>query len=140
MEEGIMSRSVKVSALLTLGLALLLFLFFDNCRHVPALSQVNPFAEDPYDSVGSFAIQLAPFFALVAILRAFRPYPSEKTRDRQLVLYARAAYFSCLAVAVTLVADIIAMLRHPSLWLGIAAGHVLLVLVGIMVLLTELVF
>lgn len=135
-----MSRSVKVSALLTLGLAFLLFLFFDGCKHDPALSQVIPFAEDPYDSVGSFAVQLAPLFALIAILRAFRPYPSEKARDRQLLLYARAAYFSCLAVALTLTADIIAMFRHPSLWSGVAAGYVLVVLIGFMVLLTALVF
>jgi hypothetical protein len=140
MEEETMSRSVKVSALLTLGLAILLYLFFDSSKHFLVLSQVNPFADDPYDSVGSFAVQLAPFFALIAILRAFRPYQTEKARDRQLVLYARAAYFSCLAVALTLVADIIAMLRHPSLWLGVAAGYVLLGLIGIMVLLTTLVF
>src|SRR6516164_553800 len=102
MEEETMSRSVKVSALLTLGLAILLYLFFDSCKHAPALSQVNPFADDPYDSVGSFAVQLAPFFALIAILRAFRPYQTEKVRARQRLLYARAAYFSCLAVALTL--------------------------------------
>ena len=139
-EEGNLSRSVKVSALLTFGLAILLFFFFDNYKHAPALSLVNPFADDPYDSVGSFGIQLAPFFSLIAILRAFRPYPTEKTRDRQLVLFARAAYFSCLAVAVTLAADIIAMVRHPSLWLGTAAGYLLVALLGGMVLLTALVF
>src|SRR5690349_4013890 len=108
MEEESMSRSVKVSALLTLGLAILLYLFFDKCKHVPALSGVNPFADDPYDSEGSFAVQLAPFFALVSMLRAFRPYRTDKDRDRQLVLYTRAAYFSWLAVALTLVADTIA--------------------------------
>src|SRR5215831_8066439 len=106
MEEGIMSRSVKVSALLTMGLTILLYFFFDRCKHAPALSSVNPFAEDPYDSVGSLGVQLAPFFALIAILRAFRTYSSEKMRDRQLALFARAVYFSCLAVAVTLAADI----------------------------------
>jgi hypothetical protein len=140
MEEGIMSRSVKVSALLTLGLAVLFFFFFDNCKHAPALSPVNAFAEDPYDSVGSFGVQLAAFFALLAVIRAFRPYPSEKIRDRQLVLFARAAYFSWLAVAVTLAADMIAMIRHPSLWLGVAAGHLLVVLLGGMILITALVF
>lgn len=135
-----MPRSVKVSALLTLGLAILLFLFFDNSKHVPSLSLVNAFAEDPYDSVGSFGVQLALFLALLAVLRAFRPYPSEKTRDRQFVLFARTAYCSCLAVAVTLGADVIAMIRHPSLWLGVAAGHLLAALLGAMILMTALVF
>ena len=134
-----MPRSVKVSALLTLGLAILFYLFFEICKQSPALSSVNPFAEDPYDAVGSFGSQLAPFISLLAVLRAFRPYQSEKTRDRQQVLFARAAYFSCLSVAVTLVADIIAMIRHPSLWLGVQAGDLLAVLLGGMVLLTALV-
>lgn len=134
-----MPRSVKVSALLTFGLAILLFPFFEICKHAPALSLVNAFAEDPYDAVGSFGIQLAPVLALLAVLRAFRPYPSEQTPDRQRVLVARAAYCSCFSVAVTLVADIIAMIRHPALWLGVAAGYVLAALLGGMVLLTALV-
>jgi hypothetical protein len=137
--EGIMPRSLKVSALLTFGLAISLFPFFEICKHAPALSLVNAFAEDPYDAVGSFGIQLAPFLSLLAVLRAFRPYQSEKTRDRQQVLFARAAYFSCVSVAVTLGADMIAMIRHPSLWLGVSAGYLLAALLGGMVLLTALV-
>lgn len=135
-----MQRSAKVSALLTVGLAFLFFLFFETCKHAPALSLVNVFTEDPYDSVGSFGVQLATFLALIAALRAFRPYPSEKIRDCQLLLFARAAYFSCLAIAVTLGADLIAMFRHPSLWAGVQAGHLLAGLLGAMVLLTAFVF
>ena len=135
-----MPRSVKVSALLVIGLAILLFLFFEICKHAPVFSQVKVFTEDPYDSVGSFGVQLAPFFALLALLRAFRPYPSQKTRDRQLVLFARTAYFSCLAVAVTLGADMIAMIRHPSLWMGVEAEYLLAALLAGIVLLTALVF
>lgn len=135
-----MPRSVKVSALLTLGLAILLFFFFDSGKHAPSLALANAFAEDPYDSVGSFGVQLAAFLALLAVFRAFRPYPSEKTRDRQLVLLARTAYCSCLAVAVTLGADVIAMIRHPSLWLGVATGHLLAALLGAMIFMTALVF
>src|SRR5579884_3079308 len=134
-----MPRLVKVSALLTLGLAILLYLFFQICKQSSVLAPVNAFAEDPYDAVGSFGAQLAPFLSLLAVLRAFRPYQSEKARDRQQVLFARAAYFSCLSVAVTLVADMIAMIRHPSLWLGVPAGDLLAALLGGMVLLTALV-
>jgi hypothetical protein len=140
MEEGNMPRSVKVSALLAMGLSILFFLFFEICKHAPVFSQVNVFTEDPYDSVGSFGIQLAPFMALLALLRAFRPYPSEKTRDRQLVLFARTAYFSCLAVAMTLGADLIAMIRHPSLWIGVEGGYLLAALLAGMILVTALVF
>ena len=135
-----MPRSVKVSALLTIGLSILFFLFFEICKHAPVFSQIDVFTEDPYDSVGSFGVQLAPFMALLAVLRAFRPYPSEKTRDRQVVLFARVAYFSCLAVAVTLGADVIAMIRHPSLWIGVAGGYLLAALLAGMILVTALVF
>ena len=135
-----MSRSVKVSALLAIGLAILFFLFFEICKHAPIFSQVDVFTEDPYDSVGSFGIQLAPFMALLALLRAFRPYSSEKIRDRQLVLFTRTTYFSCLAVAVTLGADLIAMIRHPSLWIGVEGGSLLAALLTGMILVTALVF
>ncbi len=135
-----MLRSVKVSALLAIGLAILFFLFFEICNHAPIFSQVDVFTEDPYDSVGSFGIQLASLMALLALLRAFRPYPSEKTRDRQLVLFARTAYFSCLAVAVTLGADTIAMIRHSSLWVGVEGGYLLAALLAGMIILTALVF
>ena len=135
-----MPRSVKVSALLAFGLAILLFPFFEVCKHAPALSAVNPFAEDPYDAVGSFGIQLAPFLSLIALLRAFRPYPSEQAPDSQRVLYARAACCSCLSVAVTLAADVIAMVRHPSLWIGVPGGSLLAAMLGGMALLTALVF
>jgi hypothetical protein len=94
-----MPRSVKVSALLTFGLAILLFPFFDICKHAPALALVNAFAEDPYDAVGSFGIQLAPFLSLLAVLRAFRPYPSEQTPDRQRVLMVRARKPWCFMAA-----------------------------------------
>ena len=135
-----MTRSIKVSALLAIGLSILFFLFFEICKHTPVFSQIDVFTEDPYDSVGSFGVQLAPFMALLAVLRAFRPYPSEKTRDRQIVLFARAAYFSCLAVAVTLGADMIAMIRHPSLWIGVAGGYLMAALLAGMILVTVLVF
>ena len=78
--------------------------------------------------------------ALLALLRVFRPYPSAKARDRQLVLFARAVYFSCLAVAVTLGADIIAMIRHSSVWVGVAGGYLLAALLAGMIIVTALVF
>ena len=61
-------------------------------------------------------------------------------RDRQLLLFVRVAYFSCLAVAVTLGADMIAMIRHPSLWIGVEGGFLLAALLAGMILVTALVF
>jgi uncharacterized membrane protein YeaQ/YmgE (transglycosylase-associated protein family) len=72
------------------------------------------------------------------MIRAFRPYQSNVVGDGQRVLFARGAYFTCLAIAVTLGADVVAMLRFPSVWIGSMAGYVLVGLVVGMALLTAL--
>ncbi|MGB8644382.1 MAG: hypothetical protein WCF84_04045, partial [Anaerolineae bacterium] len=117
-----MSRTNRLYALAILLVAVLFFFFFDATKHNPALSQVNPFADDPYDAVGSFGVQLALLTALLSLVRAFRPYPSDVASDSRQALLIRGEYVSCLSVAVTLAADGVAMIRHPSLWVGSAAG------------------
>ncbi|HEV2659641.1 MAG TPA: hypothetical protein VGU68_03530, partial [Ktedonobacteraceae bacterium] len=134
-----MRGRLKVSALLTLVLAVLFYLFFQISKHQPALSQVNAFADDPYDSIGSFGVQFALFTALLSLLRAFRPYQAGSMLDHQEQLLLRGAYLSCLSVAVTLAADIVAMIRHPTTWIGQSAGYALAALVVGMVLFTALV-
>src|SRR5579884_4087593 len=99
-----MPRRFKVSALLTFMLAVLFYLLFQISKHNPALSQVNAFAEDPYDAVGSFGVQFALFTALLSLVRAFRPYQPNKALARQELLLGRGEYLSCLSIAVTLVA------------------------------------
>jgi hypothetical protein len=134
-----MRGRLKVSALLTFVLAILFYLFFQISKHQPALSQVNAFADDPYDSIGSFGVQFALFTALLSLLRAFRPYQEGRVLDSQERLLLRGTYLSCLSVAMTLAADIVAMIRHPVMWVGEPAGYVLAALVVGMVLLTALV-
>lgn len=141
MKKGIiiMSGRLKVNALLTLALAVLFYVFFQVSKHNVALSQVNPFAEDPYDAVGSFGTQFALFAALLSLVRAFRPYQADKTLKNQVLLLLRGEYLSCLSVAITLTADIVALIRHPSAWIGLAAGYLLVALTGGLALLTMLV-
>ena len=134
-----MPRQLKVTAFMTFGLALLFYLFFQTSKQNAVLSPVNAFANDPYDAVGSFGIQLAMFTALLTLIRAFRPYSEKEASDNQRLLLLKAASMSCLSVAVTLVADIIAMFRYPSLWIESPAGHTLAALVGGLALLTALV-
>jgi hypothetical protein len=134
-----MRGRLKVSALLTFVLAVLFYLFFQSSKHQPALSQVNAFADDPYDAVGSFGVQLALFIALLSLLRAFRPYQADRALDSQEQLLLRGEYLLCLSVAVTLAADIVAMIRHPAIWIGQSAGYVLAALVVGMALFTALV-
>ncbi len=134
-----MTRQFRVSASLTFMLAVLFYLFFQVSKHNPALSQMNPFANDPYDAVGSFGMQSALFTALLSLVRAFRPYqPGEASANQELLLLC-GEYFSCLSVAVTLIADIVALIRHPSVWTTGPAGYTLAGLVGGMALLTAFV-
>jgi hypothetical protein len=128
-----------VNACLTLVLAVVFYLFWQICKQQPALAQVATFTEDPYDAVGSFGTQFAIFLALLSMIRAFRPYQPGKAGDGQQLLLARGAYLTCLSVAVTLGADIVAMLRYPSVWIGFPAGYMLAALVVGMALLTALV-
>ena len=134
-----MPKHYKIHACLTFVLAVVFYLFWQVCKQQPALAQVATFTEDPYDAVGSFATQFALFTALLTMVRAFRPYPSETVVEGRQLLMARGVYFTCLAVAVTVGADVVAMLRYPSVWIGSAAGYVLAVLVIGMALLTALV-
>src|SRR2546430_9283599 len=120
-----MPKQYKVNACLAFVLAALFYLFWQISKHQPALSQVNAFAEDPYDAVGSFGTQLAVFTALLSVVRAFRPYQPNKVLDSQKVHLVRAEYITCLSVAVTLAADIVAMIRYPSVWMGFPAGQIL---------------
>ncbi len=138
-----MSRQFKAGALLTFMLAILFYLFFEISKHNPALSQVNAFGDDPYDSVGSFGVQIALFTAFLSLIRAFRPYQPGKALDNQELLLLRGEYFSCLSVVVTLIADIVALIRHPAIWIGAepagSAGYTLAALVGGLFLLAVLV-
>ena len=98
-------RKIKLSSLLVFGLSILLVFFFQYCKHAPGLGAANPFGEDPYDAVGSFAVLLAPLGALLMLVRVFRPFPGGWPDDGQLLSILRSGAVSLLAVGVTLVAD-----------------------------------
>ncbi len=106
----VMTRQ-KTAAGIVLGLSILFFIFFETCKHTPTLGTTNPFAEDPYDAVGSFAIFLAFVGALLMVLRTFRTYPINEISAGQRVLAFRAGAVAVLSVVVTLTADAIGLGR-----------------------------
>jgi len=137
-----LSRVLKTNASIVCVLALAFFAFFDVTKHDPSLSAVNPFADDPYDAIGSFGVQAGIFLGLLSLFRAFRPFqtgaPFEEQRlfllrapfEEQRLFLLRAELAAVLAVVITLVGDGVALARHPSLWLGSAAGGRLCALLG----------
>lgn len=108
--------------------------FFQIAKHQPRLSAVNPFSEDPYDSVGSFAIQFVLFMMLLSLLRAYRRYPQAADPHASAAIQVRGQLMAYVAIAFTQVADLIAMARHPLLWRGDAAGYQLLALTACLLL------
>lgn len=129
-----MPKAKKVNACLIAVLVVVFYVFWELCKQVPALARVATFTEDPYDAIA--AVPLAVFLALLTVVRAFRSYRSNEAQNHQRVFLMRGAYLACLAVAVTVGADLVAMLRYPSVWIGTSSGSLLAALVGGMALLT----
>ena len=124
-----MPTKLKISAIIAIALALLFSVFFDTTKHNPFLSAVNPFAEDPYDAIGSFALQAVILLGFLALFRAFRPYRKERPSHEGHLLLVRTQITIVLAALVTLAGDLVALIRHVSLWSGTRAGVILIVLV-----------
>ena len=123
MRAGSESKRAAMSAIAVLAVSVAFGLFFQFTKHNPALSAVNASGEDPYDAIGSFGVQAAAFFGLLSVGRSLwwsRGDGQPSSRQRLLILRAEMA--TVLAVVITLVGDVAAMLRHPTLWIGSSAG------------------
>jgi hypothetical protein len=131
-----MPNKLRINALIILILAAVFYFFFMTSKHDPILSPVNPFAEDPFDAVGSFGIQVAGFLGFLSFIRIFWFYRKGALSVEQKVFLARTQILGVLAVAVTLAGDVVAMARYPSLWSTSAGGAELAVLLGGLVLMT----
>jgi Ca2+/Na+ antiporter len=122
-------RTFTITTGLVCGLAVVFNVFFSFEKHDPVLVAVNPFTTDPYDAVGSLAIQAAVIFALLAVLRTFQQSRANTPAQAQQVVLVRAQLAATLAVLLALVADAVALARHPSMWIGSVAGTILCLLV-----------
>jgi len=89
------SRNLKFlhrTALLHLFAALLFFAFFQLGKISP-FHGVNPFSEDPYDAVGSFAIELALFAGVLSY--TVRSASSTPPAERRLPAWSFGALSWC---------------------------------------------
>lgn len=134
--QRINRNNYRSSALAILLIALVFYGFFDFSKHNPASAAVNPFGEDPFDAVGSFGVQVAGLAALLAGLRAFRPYPAGELPVVQAQFTLRAEAVALLGIVVTLAADGVGMARDPFMWMRSAAGWQLAGLVAALALVT----
>ncbi len=133
MTQRTIQRIHRVTALIAFA-AIVFYLFFQINKSGP-FRDINPFGVDPYDAVGSFALQGALLIGLLTYARALRlrDAPTQATKTR---LILRGNRLVLLAILVTLIADAIAEIAGrspPSYW-----GNVLRVELALMFLLAVL--
>jgi hypothetical protein len=131
-------RGLLVLRLASVGsflLTALFVIFFDRAKHDVGLVQANPFAEDPYDAVGSFGVQLGFACSILAVLRAFLTDLRTESLYNRYTYTIRAMAVSQLAIIVTMLADFVALARFSSMWNHSPEGSLLIVFtVGLFVL------
>jgi len=120
-------RIAAVGSLLLTGVFVYLF---NLAKHDPVLSAANPFAEDPYDAVGSFGIQLGSVCAVIAAIRALRTDLKTESLTNRYTYAIRAMAVSGLAIVVTMIADMIALVRHSSQWERTEGANGLVIFTG----------
>jgi hypothetical protein len=131
-----MPKALKRNAVIVFGLAALFYWSFMLAKHDPALRDIIPFGNDPYDAVGSFGVIVGMLIALLSLVRAFRPYREHPPSTAQRVYLVRSQMAVVLTVLITLAADVVAMARNPSMWIDSAARGWLTVLLGGMAVVT----
>jgi hypothetical protein len=104
-------KRVHSVAALIACVSVLFYLFFQFNKRAP-LGDINPFAQDPYDAVGSFAIQVALVVSLLTYARALR-LRADPAQTPKLRLILRGSLLVLFAIGVTLLADVLALALHP---------------------------
>ena len=130
-----MPKALKRNSVIVAGLAAIFYVSFMFAKHDPALREVIPFGEDPYDAVGSFGVVIGAMLALLCLKRAFWPYDERGPSPAQRVYLVRSQEAVVLIVLITLVADTVALARHPH-WYQTHSRDSLVALLGALGLVT----
>jgi len=105
----------RVTALILLT-AILFYLFFQINKRSPFV-EANPFAVDPYDAVGSIAIQVAVLISLLSYARVLR-WRDEATQNKaSLILHGHILVLAAIFMPLCsyALAEFV-QLVPPSLW------------------------
>jgi hypothetical protein len=109
MTDPYIKRIHQVTALI-LATAILFYLFFQVNKRSPFV-EANPTANDPYDAVGSIAIQLAFLISLLSYARVIRWRDDPLQAKPHLILHGDILVLA--AIFVTLCSDAIAVFVQP---------------------------
>lgn len=106
-------------------LAGFVFWAFFQLSKTKTLAAISPFAEDPYDAVGSIAVQAAAGISVLTLARlAGETQAGAAPGKRRYIL--RGNLIVLLSIAVTLIADTVAVVWEPETWRASAWGVVLI--------------
>ncbi len=110
MSELSIKRIHQVTALI-FAVSVLFYLFFQVNKRNPFV-EANPFANDPYDAVGSIAIQLAFLIALLSYARVIRWRNDPSQAKEKLILHGNILVLA--AIFITLCSDAMAEFIQPT--------------------------
>ncbi len=130
-------KELRRSAWRSLLLAVGFCVFFEKSKHLASVARVNPFAEDPVDAVGSFGVQLAMFLALLSMVRAYRTYGEGRPSAAQVARMLRGRLLGDLTISLTLLGDLVLLIRHAEVWRGAREGRWLAAVTAGFLLLTS---
>lgn len=120
-------RKVLYLTLAIFSSAILFFLFIQFNKR-PPFREVNPFLEDPYDLIGSFAIQIAALVGLLTFARAIR-LSNESAQTTKVALIRRGNVIVLVSIFATLITDTVATIVNgiqQSEWSSILLGELVL--------------
>jgi len=117
----------KRDAVVVFGLAAVLVF----AKHNLARHRMTPLQQNPCDAVGVFAFTIVILVPLISMVRVFRPYRKGLASAAQRLHVIRSHQAVVLAVLITLVADSVALARHPLMWISARSHNKLLTWLGI---------
>ena len=129
--------SITFVSIGSLIIAILFYSFFMATKKSASLNAVAPFVDDPYDLVGSFAIQIALAVGFLNVVRIYL-MKSFKIAGR-LKYVGRGCQIVAWAILATMLADVIAILLKlpqspiPSAQIAMFIWMAILILVSIVV-------
>ncbi len=135
----LVKKNYKCDTIITFLLSIAFVWLFFYWKHNPQLLKVNVFNVDPFDAVGSIAIQLSVVASGFSILRLFLFFTDDGIHFSNLILILRGNVLSLFSIIITMISNLIAMIRFSPAWMNSSSGILLAGMVMLFLILTILV-
>jgi hypothetical protein len=134
-------KNIKINTVSVFLFSVVFIWLFFFCKHNPPLSEVNVFNVDPYDAVGSIAIQISFAAAFFSTLRIFAVTNIEVQPSYHLMMILRGNLVSLLSILVTMISEITALVRFRKIWINSSSGILLSsIIISFMVITVLMIF